>query len=194
MSKMHFIQMTLVIVMISLTGARVGTKPKSMPVARSDTLGIVMVGWISVRTYTYQRLIADGTMAGDKNVGGALIPTHNNSHCQVSALAKSQGVPDSQYHGDRFLVCSCYNHFHGNLTILSKHVLWSELVGRLGRHHFNVSVATFRYGFIHVHSSSTLEISFADISSRREGHSPSGLRSSLSTCGGSQNNLGDPRR
>lgn len=145
MSKMHFIQMLLVIIMISLTGARVATKPKSMPVARSDTLGIVMVGWTSVRSYTYQRLIADEMMAGDKNVGGALIPTHNNSHCQVSTLAKSQGVPDSQYHGDPFLVCGCYNHFHGNLTILSKHVLRSELVDRLNRHHVDVSVAAFHY-------------------------------------------------
>lgn len=44
MHKMHFIQMILVIVMISLTGARVATKPSGMPVTRSDTLGIVMVG------------------------------------------------------------------------------------------------------------------------------------------------------
>lgn len=43
MTKMHFIQMTLVIVMIILTGARVGIKPSGMPVTRSDTLGIVMV-------------------------------------------------------------------------------------------------------------------------------------------------------
>lgn len=43
MDKMHFIQMILVVVMISLTGARVAIKPSGMPVTRSDTLGIVMV-------------------------------------------------------------------------------------------------------------------------------------------------------
>lgn len=46
MLKMHFIQMILVIVMISLTGARVAIKPSGMPVTRSDTLGIVMVSLI----------------------------------------------------------------------------------------------------------------------------------------------------
>lgn len=43
-NKMHLIQVTLVITMIILTGARVGIKPSGMPVTRSDTLGIVMVG------------------------------------------------------------------------------------------------------------------------------------------------------
>ncbi|KAJ0109475.1 hypothetical protein J7T55_000400 [Diaporthe amygdali] len=41
-NKMHLIQVTLVITMIILTGARVGIKPSGMPVTRSDTLGIVM--------------------------------------------------------------------------------------------------------------------------------------------------------
>lgn len=89
MSKMHFIQMILVIVFISLTGARVAIKPKFMPVTRSDTLGIVMVGGTSVQSYTYQRLFADVTMIGGENVGRALIPTYDNSHCQISTLAKS---------------------------------------------------------------------------------------------------------
>lgn len=44
MNKMHFIQMALVIAMIILTGARIAVKPAGMPVTRSDTLGIVMVG------------------------------------------------------------------------------------------------------------------------------------------------------
>lgn len=42
-SKMHCIQMTLTVIVISLAGARLATKPRSMPVMRSDTLGIVMV-------------------------------------------------------------------------------------------------------------------------------------------------------
>lgn len=47
-TKVHFIQIILVIIMISLTGARIAVKPSFMPVTRSDTLGIVMVGWTFV--------------------------------------------------------------------------------------------------------------------------------------------------
>ncbi|KAH8748649.1 hypothetical protein F5883DRAFT_473857 [Diaporthe sp. PMI_573] len=42
MTKVHFIQLLLVVIMISLTGARISVKPSGMPVTRSDTLGIVM--------------------------------------------------------------------------------------------------------------------------------------------------------
>ncbi|KAH8743767.1 hypothetical protein F5883DRAFT_476824 [Diaporthe sp. PMI_573] len=42
MTKMHCIQMLLVIIIISLTGARIAVKPSFLPVTRSDTLGIVM--------------------------------------------------------------------------------------------------------------------------------------------------------
>lgn len=55
MTKMHFIQMTLVIIMIILTGARVGIKPSGMPVTRSDTLGIVMVARTSRAALLYTK-------------------------------------------------------------------------------------------------------------------------------------------
>lgn len=149
MHKMHCIQIILVIVMISLTGARVAIKPSGMPVTRSDTLGIVMVRWTYILPYTHQRKMADFMMTGCENVGGALIPTHDYSLYQISTLAKSQGIPDSQYYGDPFLVCGCYNHFHGNFTILSEYILRSELVDRFDRHDFNVCVAPFYHGPIH---------------------------------------------
>lgn len=41
--RMHYIQLVLVLVIICLTGGRIATKPKSMPVSRGDTLAIVMV-------------------------------------------------------------------------------------------------------------------------------------------------------
>jgi len=39
---MHWIQLTLVVTIIVLTGVRISIKPSSMPVTRSDTLAIVM--------------------------------------------------------------------------------------------------------------------------------------------------------
>lgn len=54
---MHFIQMTLLIIMIVLTVARVGIKPSGMPVTRSDTLGIVMVAKTSRAALLYTRAI-----------------------------------------------------------------------------------------------------------------------------------------
>jgi hypothetical protein len=47
---MHYIQLGLVVVIICLTGARIATKPKSMPVSRGDTLAIVMVQAILIPT------------------------------------------------------------------------------------------------------------------------------------------------
>jgi len=41
-NKMHWIQLTLVVTIIVLTGVRISIKPSSMPVTRSDTLAIVM--------------------------------------------------------------------------------------------------------------------------------------------------------
>jgi hypothetical protein len=41
-NKMHWIQLTLVVTIIILTGVRISIKPSSMPVTRSDTLAIVM--------------------------------------------------------------------------------------------------------------------------------------------------------
>jgi len=41
-NKMHWIQITLVVTIIVLTGVRISIKPSSMPVTRSDTLAIVM--------------------------------------------------------------------------------------------------------------------------------------------------------
>lgn len=143
MLKVHFVQMILVIIMISLTGARVAIKPAGMPVTRSDTLGIVMVGWTSMISYTWQRRKADVMMIGYQNFGGALVPTHDNSLRQVSTLAKSQGVPGSEYYGDSFLVCGCYNHFHGNIAVLSEYILRVELVDCPDRHHFDVRIASF---------------------------------------------------
>ena len=44
-TKMHYIQLSLVIIIIFLTGARLATKPKFMPVSRSDTMAIVTVSY-----------------------------------------------------------------------------------------------------------------------------------------------------
>jgi len=41
-NKMHWIQLTLVVTIIVLTGVRISIKPSSMSVTRSDTLAIVM--------------------------------------------------------------------------------------------------------------------------------------------------------
>ncbi|KAI4740644.1 hypothetical protein E4T50_08923 [Aureobasidium sp. EXF-12298] len=40
--KMHWIQLTLVVTIIILTGVRISIRPSTMPVTRSDTLAIVM--------------------------------------------------------------------------------------------------------------------------------------------------------
>lgn len=148
MHKMHFIQMILVIIIISLTGARVAIKPSGMPVTRSDTMGIVMVGWTSKIPYAYQLRMANSVMIGCENVGGALVPTHNDVLYQAPTLAKSQGIPNPQYHGDPLLVCGCNHHFHGHLAILPKYILRSELVDRPDCHHFDVCVAFFSCGLI----------------------------------------------
>ncbi|KAI1073783.1 hypothetical protein F5B20DRAFT_565822 [Whalleya microplaca] len=41
--KVHIAQITLIMVVISLTVARVATKPSGVPTTRSDTIGIAMV-------------------------------------------------------------------------------------------------------------------------------------------------------
>ncbi|KAH8892744.1 hypothetical protein GQ53DRAFT_763871 [Thozetella sp. PMI_491] len=41
-TKVHILQICLVIAVFIFTGARIATKPSGMPVTRSDTLGIVM--------------------------------------------------------------------------------------------------------------------------------------------------------
>lgn len=154
MTKAHFIQIILVVIMISLTGARIAVKPSFMPVTRSDTLGIVMVSWASMISCTYKREVADSVMIGYQNSGGSILSTHDDSHYQVQTLAKSLGLPDSEYHGNPLLVCGCYNHFHGNFEVLSERILRSELVGCPDRHHFDVCVALFCYGQISPLSSS----------------------------------------
>ncbi|KFY21258.1 hypothetical protein V491_03044 [Pseudogymnoascus sp. VKM F-3775] len=40
--KIHIVQISLVVVMFILSGARIATKPKGRPTTRADTLGIVM--------------------------------------------------------------------------------------------------------------------------------------------------------
>lgn len=95
-------------------------------------------------------------MIGNQNFGNTVVPTRDNPLYQVSTLAESQGVPDSEYNGDSFLVCGCHNHFHGNLTLLSECILRFELVDRSDRHHFNVCTTAFRHAL--THSSSTLAI------------------------------------
>lgn len=42
-TKIHVFQISLVIIMFILSGARIATKPNDRPVTRADTLGIVMV-------------------------------------------------------------------------------------------------------------------------------------------------------
>ena len=54
-NKMHWIQLTLVVVIIILTGIRISIKPSSMPVTRSDTLAIVM-GIKTIVVISYQLL------------------------------------------------------------------------------------------------------------------------------------------
>lgn len=41
--KVHIVQLSIVTLMIILSGARVAVKPKGIPVTRADTIGIVMV-------------------------------------------------------------------------------------------------------------------------------------------------------
>lgn len=142
MTRVHFIQLLLVIIMISLTGARIAVKPSGMPVTRSDTLGIVMVRLPFVLLDIYPRIMADRTMAGDQNTGGALLPTDNNSHHQAQTLAKSEGVPNLEYDGNRLLVRGDHNRFHGDITILSGYILRFELADCPHRRHFNVSIAS----------------------------------------------------
>lgn len=79
MTKVHFIQIILVIIMISLTGARIAVKPSFMPVTRSDTLGIVMVGWTSVLSCTYKLEVADTVIIGYQNSSGSVLSTHDDS-------------------------------------------------------------------------------------------------------------------
>lgn len=43
-TKVHMGQLLLIILVISLTIARIATKPKEMPTSRADTIGIIMVG------------------------------------------------------------------------------------------------------------------------------------------------------
>jgi len=54
-NKMHWIQLTLVVTIIVLTGVRISIKPSSMPVTRSDTLAIVM-GTKTIVVIGYQLL------------------------------------------------------------------------------------------------------------------------------------------
>lgn len=42
-TRVHYLQLSLAILVIILTGARLGTKPDYIPVSRADTLGIVTV-------------------------------------------------------------------------------------------------------------------------------------------------------
>lgn len=42
-NKMHWIQLTLVLTIIILSGVRIAIKPGSMPMTRSDTMAIAMV-------------------------------------------------------------------------------------------------------------------------------------------------------
>lgn len=142
MTKVHFIQMLLVIIMISLTGARIAVKPSAMPVTRSDTLGIVMVGLTFLPPGISPRIMADRMMAGNQNTGSALLSTRNNSCEQAQTLAKSQGVPDFEYYGNRFLVRGYYNRVHGDFKILSGYILRLELAGRPHRRNFNVRIAS----------------------------------------------------
>ena len=106
-------------------------------------------------------------MIGHQNSGGALVPTHNNSYCQASTLAKSHGLPGSEYHGNSFLVCGCYNYFHGDLAVLSGCILRSELVGRPDRHHFDVCIAAFDTGESTLHPSRELKSGDQKLTSSR---------------------------
>ena len=74
-------------------------------------------GW-SDPSYSPVSTTTNGMMIGYQNTSGALLSTHDNSHNEVQTLAKSQGVPDFEHHGNPFLVRGCYNHVHGNLSIL----------------------------------------------------------------------------
>lgn len=56
-NKMHWIQLTLVVTIIVLTGVRISIKPSPMPVTRSDTLAIVM-GIKTIVVIGYQLLTA----------------------------------------------------------------------------------------------------------------------------------------
>lgn len=47
-NKMHWIQLTLVLTIIILSGVRIAIKPGSMPMTRSDTMAIAMVCFLSL--------------------------------------------------------------------------------------------------------------------------------------------------
>ncbi|KAI0146702.1 hypothetical protein BJ166DRAFT_602617 [Pestalotiopsis sp. NC0098] len=51
--KVHIVQLSIVTLMIILSGARVAVKPKGIPVTRADTIGIVM-GIKTLVVITYQ--------------------------------------------------------------------------------------------------------------------------------------------
>lgn len=144
-TKVHILQIIFVILVIALAGARIATKPASIPTSRSDTIGIVMVSrqtWKKRRSNSIRAI--ELTLIGHQNHRHPLISARHNTCGKIQAMVEYEGFRHLELPRNSVLVRCRYYYVHGDFQLLSGGQLRLELDPRAGCSLYAVGLPLFR--------------------------------------------------